>query len=251
MDMMMPDATGWLLISFAILYLAYWLPVESATIARWFRNRWGAHKGALGWFIWNKSHGAVLFGIVFTVVALLVFPDIPFERYGLRLPQDGLSYLIAIGVTALLGTISWIKNRKLAKQGASFGRYPEIALDQWHVATIMVDSVMWMLYLLGYEMMFRGVLLGALSSQLGLGAAVGINVALYAIVHIPKGAQEAVGALVLGYVLCMITVASGSILTAWSAHCALAIVNDVSAFAYRKDMHLVSSVRKSKAGGPR
>ena len=53
----------------------------------------------------------------------------------------------------------------------------------------MIDSVMWMLYLLGYEMMFGGCCWGPELSA-GLGAAVGINVALYAIVHIPKGARR-------------------------------------------------------------
>ena len=71
---------------------------------------------------------------------------------------------------------------------------------------------------------------------LGFPVAVGLNVALYALAHVPKGAQEAFGALVLGYVLCVLTFASSSILFAWMIHCALAIANDLSAWYYRPDM---------------
>jgi membrane protease YdiL (CAAX protease family) len=96
--------------------------------------------------------------------------------------------------------------------------------------------VFWFLYLFAYELLFRGTLLFILASVIGPWPAVGVNVALYTAVHVPKGRQEAVGALPLGFLLCLITLSTGSIVVAVLAHAAIAIANGLFALHYRSDM---------------
>lgn len=238
MRRLIPDhSPGSLLIVFIMVFLTYWLMVESVKIRSWFLKKWGPNNGVTAWFVWNKLHGTILFGVVFSLFAFWVYPDVPASAYALALPKDLFSWMIGIVLTVLLGIASWQKNRASNNKKKSFGRYPELAASNWSLTILIIDICMWMAYLFSYELMFRGILLGMLSHSVGFWTAVGINVALYAAVHIPKGAQEAIGALLLGYVLCILTEASGSLFTAFASHCALAITNDISAFYYRDDMY--------------
>ncbi len=100
--------------------------------------------------------------------------------------------------------------------------------------SLVVDFIFWALYLLAYEFMFRGVVLFIAIGEVGLSTAIGINITIYALAHVPKGAQEAFGALLLGVLLSLLTYNSSSILYAWLIHLALAISNDFSAAYYKK-----------------
>lgn len=225
-----------LVITVTLAFMIYWFTVEHQGIRSHLKMRFTARAGALAWFIGNKLTGTVLFGLAVPAVMVLLFPEMSLAASGFALPVDGTSWTLALVLTAVLASVSWIKNKRIHATGGDFGRYPEIEAEKWTWRTVMLDVLFWMLYLLAYEYMFRGVLLFTCAASLGFPVAVGLNVALYALAHVPKGAQEAFGALVLGYVLCVLTFASSSILFAWMIHCALAIANDLSAWYYRPDM---------------
>ncbi|MDD3823225.1 MAG: CPBP family intramembrane glutamic endopeptidase [Sphaerochaetaceae bacterium] len=224
---------AWLLIGATLSFMLYWFTVEHVPLRSWLDRRFGA----AAWFIGNKLLGTILFGVAVPMLSLILYPSLNLAMMGLRRPSG--HWPLAISLTVLLAFASWNKNRKIARSHGDFGRYPEIRLSEWKVRTIVLHVSLWSLYLLAYEFMFRGVLLTVCTETMGFPLAVGINVAIYGLAHVPKGVQEAVGAVVLGYVLCILTQASGSVCFAWLIHCALAIVNGLSAFHYRSDMHLV------------
>jgi membrane protease YdiL (CAAX protease family) len=95
----------------------------------------------------------------------------------------------------------------------------------------------WILYLFGYEFMFRGVLLFPLAGELGVWPAIAVNTALYSVSHVPKGLSEAAGAIILGLILCVLTLASGTIWIAFFTHVALALTNSFTAMKYHPEMH--------------
>ncbi len=222
----------------SICFMAYWFTVENERLRIWLLKTFGPIRGVITWFIGNKILGTVLFGIVVTIVALVLYPKMTLASMGLRIPAGKQGWALTIVLTLLLGGVSWNKNSAIAKRSGNFGRYPEIAIPVWSLATVIIHIFFWMIYLLAYEYMFRGVLLYVCIETVGFPLAVGITTALYGIAHVPKGAQEAIGALVLGYVLCVLTYSSGSVFFAWIIHCALAVINGLSAFHYRSDMQL-------------
>jgi len=86
--------------------------------------------------------------------------------------------------------------------------------------------------------LFRGVLLVPLVEPLGVWAAIAINIALYSATHIPKGLDETIGAIPLGFTLCLLTLASGTIWIAFFVHLAMAWTNSLTALKYSTEIHL-------------
>jgi len=239
-----------LLGGFILLFMGYWFPIESRRLRKSFSHQYGPERGALFFFIFNKLWGTLLFGGVGTAAAFLLFPG--------NWPQD-IAPVLPLSGTALRYTFFWsasllplivvltlLKSRATSLKKADFGRYPEISLGQWKVSTVLIHAGFWSLYLFAYELMFRGYLLLPLVRVLGPWPAIGINVALYSAVHIPKGLQEAVGALILGFLLCLITLQTGSIAVAFNVHAALAVTNGLGAVFSREDMEFVFNKKKEQ-----
>jgi len=189
--------------------------------------------------MFNKLWGGFWFGLICPIMARLLFPAYSLRQLGLAFPGSGKPSVIGVVssliLMPLLITVAWLKNRGTARKDGDFGRYPEIGMKTWTAGTIVANVGFWSLYLFAYELLFRGILLFLLAAELGVWPAIGINIALYSAVHIPKGAQEAVGALFLGFVFCLLALTTASVLVPFLAHVAMAIANCQSAFYYRND----------------
>jgi len=225
-----------------VSFMAYWFTIESNKIREWFERRYGKDSTAIRFFAFNKLWGTLWFGVICTLAAFLIFPGSTVADFGFRLPSSGSPAIVTLVSTATLSLLlvaaNFYRSRKIGKNGTGFGRYPEIRLSVWSYGTVALDAGLWSLYLLAYELMFRGTLFLPLVGRLGLWPAIGVNIALYSAVHVPKGAGEAIGALILGFVLCFITFYTKSIATAFLVHAALAVSNDLFAFCFRPDMRL-------------
>lgn len=231
-----------LLLACIVCFLAYWLTIENPKVREWFGRRYGQESGALSFFIFNKLWGSFLFGIIFTGIALCLFPGSTVAGFGLRLPDSGQATRTTLLMTLVLSipfvAANFLRNRRIGRSGGDFGRYPEIRMGEWSSAVMAADVGFWCLYLLAYELLFRGALFLPLVERLGLWPAIGVNIALYSAVHVPKGAGEAIGALALGFALCLITYSTGSVATAFLVHAALAVSNDLFAFRFHPAMRL-------------
>lgn len=115
-----------------------------------------------------------------------------------------------------------------AKNDADRQNYPQYLPSRWNAVAACLEVGSWALYLFAYEFAFRGYLLTALA-PLGAPAAIAVNTALYAFAHLPKSGKEAAGALPLGVVLSLLTLAWGTIVPAFIIHLALALGNDAGA----------------------
>jgi membrane protease YdiL (CAAX protease family) len=71
----------------------------------------------------------------------------------------------------------------------------------------------------------------------GLWLAIAINVTLYSATHIPKGLDETLGAIPLGFVLCLLTVMSGNIWISVLVHIGMAWTNSLTALKYHPEIH--------------
>ena len=70
----------------------------------------------------------------------------------------------------------------------------------------------------------------------GMWIAIAINTAMYSATHIPKGLDETIGAIPLGIVLCLLTIASGTIWIAFLVHVAMAWTNSLTAFKFHPEI---------------
>lgn len=104
--------------------------------------------------------------------------------------------------------------------------YPQMRIQRWSLGLAVLSTILWKLYLLGYEFLFRGLLLFGCVNCCGVLPAVAINIALYALAHLPKGRKETIGSIPMGLFLCWMTLYTGSIWTAFAVHCLLALSNE-------------------------
>ena len=129
-------------------------------------------------------------------------------------------------------------NSRVANNAVTFGQYPELRIGDWTYNRMLLSASGWFLYLLGYEFLFRGVLLFSLRDDYGSIAAYVISIALYSAFHMPKGARETLGAIPFGFVLCYLSLLTGSFLLSFVLHLSLALSTEFYAIRFNPEIKL-------------
>ena len=124
-----------------------------------------------------------------------------------------------------------------AKKEKNLVNYPQIRAKVWTKKTFRLNLIGWAVYLVGYELLFRGILLFPLVEAYGIWLAIAVNVALYSATHIPKGLDETLGAAPLGFVLCLLTLMSGNIWISVLVHIGMAWTNSLTALKHHPAIH--------------
>lgn len=183
------------------------------------------------YYIYQRFLGFFIFGLIPATV-FLVLQSKSLTKYGLNLNQLNISLIW----TFLLGLVIFIVNYYLAGKKHNLKNYPQIRWNYWTRYKLLINCATWMLYLFGYEFMFRGLLLFSFYYAYGTGIAIAVNCALYSLVHIPKGKKETLGAIPLGIVLSLVTLNTGSIFVAFVFHVIMALSNDYFAIKSHPSM---------------
>ena len=184
-------------------------------------------------FIAQRILGFFTFGFIPCAI-VLIFHSKSLVNYGLNFNQLQTSLIW----TAVMGFIIIIANYLLAGKKQNLKNYPQIRLNNWTIDKILINSLTWILYLFGYELMFRGLLLFSFYYAYGTVIAIAVNCVLYSLVHIPKGKKETFGAIPLGIILSFITLSTGSIFVAFIFHVIMALSNDYYAIKAHPSMTL-------------
>lgn len=176
--------------------------------------------------------GFLLLGLV----PVICFPAL-FEKsmsfYGIKFPLADMIWLWWLLPLALVIGVNMFRPAR----GVNINYYPQVRKQQWGWKRIIINCFSWLVYLIGYEFIFRGLLFFTCLNSFGLIPAIMINSALYSISHVPKGAGEAFGAFFMGIVFCVITWATGSILIPLVMHLIIALGNDYKAVGINPNMH--------------
>lgn len=184
--------------------------------------------------LFNRFLGFFLFGIIPLMVISL--------SYSLNTAQLGLGFEISgriAFITAGLVVIPVIVNFFAAQSADNLAMYPQIRTLSWSKPLVFISALSWMMYLLGYETMLRGVLFYSCLQEMSLWSAIMINTSIYALIHIPKGIKETLGSIPMGIILCVLTFYSGTIWPAFLVHCALALSNEWFSMKYNKDLKIL------------
>ena len=122
---------------------------------------------------------------------------------------------------------------------ANLAQYPQIRCKKWTWGVLLLSTISWIIFLVGYEFLFRGFLLFSALSVMDPWIAVTLNVALYSLAHLYKGPMETFGALPFGFLLCYITLATGNIWGAVLLHSVMALSNEWFSLKAHPNMKLV------------
>jgi len=218
-------------ISFGI----YWFIAKNDKVKAFFFEKFSFDQASVNHITFNRIVGFITMGLITGILALVFMPDYSLTDFGLTFNTETAFFTIfwSFVLTILVVPLAYFSARK----PKNLINYPQIRANLWTRKIAFINAAGWALYLLGYEFLFRGVLLFPLAEHLGVWTAIAINVALYSATHIPKGLDETIGSILLGFVLCILTLASGTIWIAFFVHVALAWTNSFTALKYHPDMH--------------
>lgn len=88
---------------------------------------------------------------------------------------------------------------------------------------VRYNAMSWIVYVLGYEYIWRGFFLTAQLAGLQTWLAIPIHCLLYSLAHLHKSRHEAILSFPFGILLCWITVETGNIWAAFFTHCSLSL----------------------------
>lgn len=202
-------------------FIVFWAVVTNALVVPWLTGRLGEEQAQEDKIYLQRFVGVCCYGII----PALVF----FTGTGRRGADFGLAWqwtLPDLWWTLGLSAVAVFLSYQGARKPESLTMYPEIRRPVWGQRTLIFSALSWAAYLFAYELTFRGFLLFSCERAFGAGAAIAINTAIYALVHVPKRMTEGVGAIVLGLVLCFVTLQTGTIWVAFLVHVALSLSNE-------------------------
>jgi membrane protease YdiL (CAAX protease family) len=226
--------TFWVIVLCTAFFTVYWFIFDSKKIKDWFYKKYPTRQAAINHIIFTKIAGFVLMGLLPLFVFTILLPQYSVADYGISFSKgtNVLSLYWILGLSGIILVLNWFA----ARRPKTFSIYPQIRVKEWDYSLIGLYSVAWSLYLLGYEALFRGFLFFPLVKTLGVVPAIAVNIALYATTHIPKGLDETIGAPILGFVLCLITVQTQTIWVATVVHIVLALSNSLIALRFHPEM---------------
>ena len=214
-------------------FLAYYFMPRSATFLRAVEERWGIERAEVAQWYLRRLCGFFFLGVV-PLTLTFTFTEMDFQKYGFW-PVSLNKYTIW---TCILSAAVVLVNYFNAQKTANLSMYPQIRVLRWSKRLLVGSGITWIIYLIAYESLFRGLLLYTFEVWFGAMIAVSVNVCIYVMVHIPKGVKEAVGAIPLGIIMCWITLKTGDIWSAVVIHIVMALSNEYFSLYFHPTMSL-------------
>ena len=214
-------------------FLVWFFISKSEKIFRGMIERHGLASAQVRRIYMQKLLGFVAFGVVPAIV-LFAFLPYSWEEWGVAAKFPAETFYWILGLSPVLTLMTYSSTRK----PESLAMYPEIRKPEWDMTIFILSALGWMIYLLAYEWMFRGYLLFGCVRAFGVWPAIIINTCIYSLVHVPKGQTEAIGAIPLGILLCIITIRTETIIVAVVAHWVLSLANEWFSLKFNPDINL-------------
>ena len=215
-------------------FIGYFFSMNSEGLFKKFNpNHIGVIEGSSAWVVFQRFCGVFFLGVLPLITVILFFNSSLVE-----LGVNTKNMLPTLGYTLGLLIVVIFMNSRNGGTKDNLVFYPQIRTFPWTKSTFFTNSWSWIAYLIAYEFLFRGILFFGTVNYIGLTEAIILNAAIYALVHIPKGIKETLGAIPLGVVLCIISYQCGNMWTALLVHIGLALSNDY--FSHKAQVKLLN-----------
>lgn len=222
------------ILSVSIGFAVYWFLAMNEKLKSLFFKRYSSEKAWVTYVLFQKMMGVLFMGTIPCIV-LISNSDYTLTDVGLNLKnfKESLLYISAAGTFIL------VVNFFVSKNKTNLAMYPQMRVKEWNRKTIILNTLSWTVYLISYELMYRGLLLLVCYNAFGFWPAVAINLSFYSSTHIAKGLTETIGSFPFGLFLCYATISTGSIAVAFVTHLILALSNDYYSVYHNPKMNYV------------
>jgi membrane protease YdiL (CAAX protease family) len=175
----------------------------------------------------------VILGLI-PAILYYFFLDKNFEKFGLTVNQLSNNFSLILSLILVIASALFI-NQKANKQHNSL----QINISEWSVSLFLINVTGWIIYLAGYEFLFRGILLFECNSSFGFWPAIAINIAVYSAIHMVYGKEQTFGALIFGGIACFLTLSYGTLLIPIIMHVSLSVFSDYFSIRYNENLSFV------------
>ena len=160
-----------------------------------------------------------LSGVVFLGILPAFF--LPFPSFDLE-EVTATKITVLLLLSAITGFVAYTAaNKDLGK--TSFTVDPKILSFQF----LSLYFILRILFIIAYEIWFRGYFLEFCTEEYGITIAMIINILLYVLLHIVNGKREALSCIPFGLILCLMSLWFGSPFPAIIIHLALTVPYDI------------------------
>jgi membrane protease YdiL (CAAX protease family) len=189
------------------------------------------------WFLFfvQKFTGLVFLGLI-PGMLYYFFIDSSFDKFGFNFSSLEANITIILILTGTIVLFLFL-NQKTSPQINSL----QVHLKEWSGVMFIFNALGWAIYLIGYEFLFRGILLYECSYSFGFWPAIAVNVAIYSAIHMVNGKDQAIGALVFGTIACYFTLTKGTLLIPLFMHISLSVFSDYFSIRVNPALRFVKS----------
>lgn len=184
-------------------------------------------------FISYKLAGILFTGVLPFLVFVLIL-KVPPSEIGLVVGRTFHFWYMLFILIIITALVSFKMSQSIKVQQIS----PELKLRNWFPRHVILSVSVWLIYILGYEFLFRGVLWFLSSEAFGFWPALIINLFLYSIVHLPQGKLVALATIPVGTALCILSLLTGSFVPAFIIHSFIAVLTDLFSLYHNPGVHL-------------
>lgn len=160
-----------------------------------------------------------------------------FGKFGFSLDHFKKNYQIILLLIVIIVAVLFV-NQKVNRQNNSL----QMELAEWNLPLFLINAFGWIIYLLGYEFLFRGILLFECYESFGFWPAIAINIAIYSAIHMVNGKGQTIGALIFGGIACYLTLSRGTILIPIIMHITLSVFSDFFSIKYNDKLRFVKQI---------
>ncbi len=232
------DTTAAIIILCLLFFYAYYYLAHADFLKNFIAKKSSQQQQKLLLFSVRKITGFIFLGVL-PGVLYYVFVNPEFLQFGISVKamKENISLLLILFV--IIVTILFVVQSANPERSSL-----QIDLKEWSLSLFLLNSLGWIIYLAGYEFLFRGILLFECNQSFGFWPAIAINVAIYSAIHMVNGKDQAIGALIFGTLACYFTLTRGTILIPFFMHVSLSVMSDFFSIKLNRNLCFVN--RKNK-----
>lgn len=184
----------------------------------------------------QRTLGLLFLGLLSAAIILLL-PHQRLSDFGLSLtfsdPPPWWSWLLILPILYL--------SYRTARTPTNLRNYPQIRAKAWTGPMLFISGISWLLFLVGYEFLFRGFVFFASLSIMEPVPAIALNTTVYVFAHFYKGPEETFGTIPAGILFCYLTLLTGNIWSAVVLHSVMALSNEWFSLKANPEMSLTKT----------
>lgn len=189
-------------------------------------------------FMLERISGMIIFGFMPLVIIIPASGLDPGEL-GFTTGRTGQYHLLMAVSIVIILTITFLVSGN--KNGRT--RIGRRLTGEINARNIILVSTGWIIYLLGYEFMFRGILWFTCFQAFGFVPAIIINILIYSLAHLNQGPTTTLGAIPTGIIFCCFSFITGSFILAFLAHSTMAVSFELFSAYHASELKLGSNFK--------